>query len=99
MAKLDLKQAVLNLDGKEVIGQDGKTLDVRTAIKISLLNDPNLDKKSGVEKYNIYKLAMKIESENPDFTTEELASIKKAVGDVLNPIALGFIWDLIEAAK
>ena len=97
MGKLNLNSEILTLDGKPVKGtpEEGN-LTIKKAIKFATLN-AEMDKKSGEEKYNAYKLAMKIETENPDFTVEELASIKKSVGTVFSaPEIIGFIYDAID---
>jgi hypothetical protein len=72
-------------------------LTIKKAAKFSVLN-ADLDKKSGEEKYNAYKLAMKIESENPELSVEELAAIKKAIGSTfMLPEVVGFIFDAIDS--
>jgi len=96
MGKLDLNAEVLSLDGKTIKGESATdNLTIKKAIKFAILNS-GIDKKTPEEKYGVYKLAMKLESQDQDFTVEELASFKKAIGEVFNPEIVGFIWDAID---
>ena len=72
-------------------------LTLKKALKFAVLNS-DLDKKDANKRYDAYKLAMKIETEDPDFTKEELASIKTDAGIAFkSPEVQGFIWDAIES--
>lgn len=98
MGKLDLNAPVLKLDGKAwAASPEEGDLTIRKAVKFAILN-ADLDKKSPVQKYEAYKLAIKVEGESPDFSVEELKVIKDSVGAVYAaPEIVGFIWDAIES--
>jgi hypothetical protein len=69
-------------------------LTVKEVLKTAVLNSETDPKASGA-KYEAYKLAMKIESGNSDFTDEERISLKKATESVWpNPEIVGFVWTL-----
>jgi len=92
--ELDLNQRILTIDQKEIPFQN-EPLTLKKAIKHAILT-ADVDKKSPEERYEAYKLALKLETGNPDFKHEEWAKIKKAVGIAWYPEIVGFIWDAIE---
>ena len=94
---LDLDQRVLTIDKKEIPFQN-TPLTIRRAIKTAILT-ADMDKKSPEERYEAYKLAVKLETGSPTLTVEELVKIKKAVGITWYPETVGFIWDAIEQSK
>jgi hypothetical protein len=94
---IDLDQRVLTLDKKEIIFQN-EPLTIRRAIKTAILTS-DMEKKTPEERYEAYKLAVKLETSNPNFTHEEWSKIKKAVGTTWYPETVGFIWDAIEDSK
>lgn len=73
----------INVNGDEIKDEEGKEVDFRNVIFALLIgsyqDEQNL---SGVEKFNRAELAKKIKgaTEQTDFTTEELASIKDIAG-------------------
>lgn len=72
-----------------------KKLTVKDAIKTGILNNEP-DKLTANEKFDMYKLAMKIEREEGEFTTNEKETIKKAVGKVWGIEVTGFVWNFID---
>jgi hypothetical protein len=72
-------------------------MTIGKAIKFAILNSEE-NKKTPENSYESYKLAMKIESKDPEFSTEDLGAFKKSVGEVFKktPEVLGFIWNAIE---
>jgi len=72
-------------------------MTVKKAIKFAILNSKE-NKNTPETSYESYKLAMKIESGNTEFSTEDFAFFKKVVGEVFKetPEVMGFIWDAIE---
>lgn len=94
--KLDLQKRVLTIDQKE-IPIENEPLTIKKAIKFAVLNvDGKTRSQSPEDKYEAYKLALKLEEPDPSFTVEELARIKKDVGTMWSPEVVGFIWDVIE---
>jgi hypothetical protein len=72
-----------------------KKLTVKAVIKTGILNNEP-EKLTANEKFDMYKLAMKIESEEGEFTTSEKETIKKAVGKVWGIEVTGFVWNFID---
>lgn len=71
-------------------------LTVKHVLKTAVLNDEP-DKKTPNEKFDIYKLAMKIEREEGMLTTNEKEVLKKAVGKVWGIEVTGFVWNFIDS--
>lgn len=53
---------------------------------------------TGTEKMKVYGLIKKVKQESEDFTIEEMAQIKKAVGDMCAPTIVAQIWESLENA-
>jgi len=66
-------------------------LTIKEVLKTSVVNAETDPKKPG-EKFENYKLAMKIESGNSDFTDEERILIKKSVELFWGTEVVGFVW-------
>lgn len=92
--KKDFTQTIKNMDGTDAKIENGKPFTYAMAISIALLQPQ--DQLSGEEKYLRFKLAGKIEKSDANYSTEELAKIKEAVGKAHNPIVVGRVWDFIE---
>jgi len=72
-----------------------RKLTIKDVLKGAILGD---DKdKTANEKYDLYKLVIKIEREEGEFTTSEKDLIKKAVGKVWNIEVTGFVWNFIDS--
>jgi hypothetical protein len=78
---------------KSKLSEDSMT--VRTAAKFALRNF-ELDKKTGSELYDSYRLIMKIEDGNSDISSAQIEEIKKAVMGVFKNIdVIGFVIDAL----
>lgn len=102
--KYDLNVKLKDLFGKPII--DGETPEgytLGTALwRAALFTDPE-SKPTAEIKFKRYELAKKIadamkgKTAMVDFTTEELAEIKKQVGLLYFPVMLGEIWSILDA--
>ncbi len=65
------------------------------AIEALLMPEENL---SGEEKAKRYLMATRIYAnpDGPDFTVEELATIKKVIGRGYGPLVVGQVWEMLE---
>lgn len=94
--KINFAQELKNLEGgvllKDEKNKDPWTLDFVAVY--ALLNSE--DKVDGAEKYERYKLAQKVKEVNEDFTVEEIAKIKKLIGETFSAIIVGPAWDILE---
>lgn len=78
---------------KSRLSEDSMT--VRSAAKFALRNF-ELDKKTGSELYDSYRLIMKIEDGNSDISSAQIEEIKKAVMGVFKNIdVIGFVIDAL----
>lgn len=65
---------------------------------IALCNDVPQNPQTGEQKYKRYKLAQRFEKEvvNEDFTSEEIADVKSAIGNIYPPLIVGQLYDQLE---
>ena len=54
------------------------------------------DKTSGKEKLERYQLGVKINNGDDEFTVEEIALVKKLVGEFFGPLIVGQVWEMLE---
>jgi hypothetical protein len=102
MAKLQLNKEITDIDGKilELRNEDGSksTISMKEALQRAILN-AEMDKKDGKTKFEAYQLAMKLNTDDPDLTVDELKNLKDAVGKIYGPVIVGFVYNEIEASK
>lgn len=97
MAKVDMTQLIVDLDGKAVKSPEGKELSLRALCENSLLGMSPESKLSGEEKAKRYALAMKVHGNDVvDLSAEEITKIKKVVGDSYSPLAVGRAYELLD---
>lgn len=99
--KIDTAKLITDFDGKPLeIGKDKKRLAVREVLKQALLETVmESDQKplSGQAKFDNYKLAEKIcLNDVVDFSVEELAMLKKLVGNMFIPVVVGAVWKILD---
>ena len=102
--KLDgTPMTVQETDGNTGITNDtGKPFDLKHAATQALLGQLQGEKPDGMKSYKRYKLAEKInesESAEVDLSVEEIADIKKRIGEMYNPIIVGQAWDILDPPK
>lgn len=94
--KVDLDKKIKLLNGEELLN-DNKPMTVRGAIVQALNAADTNPSTTGEEKFKRFILATKVHDvKNNDFTIEELAMIKKRVGEVFAlPEVIGAIYNVI----
>lgn len=93
--KLDLSKPVLDINGKEIKDGDG-ALSFAAIFRSILVNDKEDENKSPEDKFKDFKLALKIEPQEVDFTLEELTRIKALVGKLPSTLIVGRVYEFIE---
>ena len=85
---------LIDLSNRNLIDENGKPITLGNLAIQALITQ---DKKEieGKEKFTRYKLAMKIEK-NEDIDISEASLIKNVVGNILTPLPVGRIWDLLD---
>ena len=86
---------------KEVLREEGKPdfikeLTLFTVVQNSLLSG---DKLTAVQKYERYKLTLKLEDSESDLSIEEIKTIKDAIGEAYGIWVVGSAWDILEGKK
>ena len=94
--KYDTHTPLLEIDGKTQLN-DGKGTQLTFAHIARMVLVQN-DEKEGEAKYKHYMLATKIEQANGsvELSAEEVASLKKLVGQMMPVVVVGRMWDLLD---
>ena len=102
--KIDFTKVLLNPNGKalqEITVDENKVetkkdLTLLTVTQNSLLNG---DKLTATQKYDRYKLMLKLEDPDTDLSIEEVKTIKDAIGESYSIWIVGTAWDILEGKK
>ncbi len=97
--KIDFSKAIVGLDG-EVLTNKGEDHNLGSVAVDALMLTISGDKLNGKESFKRHRLATKIyEKSNVDLSVEEIALLKKLIGNVFGPAVVGPAWNLLEGAK
>lgn len=111
MAKINLNEHLLrDLAGSEIYPQkieNGNVVEDKSKgpLTISGVVTTNLlaedQKATPEERFNNFRLALKIKEAKGeiDLTIEEIAVIKKKIGDNPMPLVVGRVWEVLEALE
>lgn len=92
--KYDLNRDLI-IDDKPVI-EEGEKITYKDLIKKAITaNTADNEKLPGEKKYELYKLAMKIDNDE-ELTIDEVAIIKTHSGKVYPIKVVGVLWDFLE---
>lgn len=102
--KFNLNTPVKNIYGEDIIDSDsGEKKTPATVGKLcilALVSDIPNKPLSGEEKFKNNGLAQRIiAGDVVEFTADEVANIKKRVGDLMSTQIVGFIWNFFESAE
>jgi hypothetical protein len=97
--KIDLTREILTLEGNPIPKSKEDNWTVKKAILFAIDNSAEAEKKTGKQKYEMFKLAERIAADDTSLKSEEWTLIKDAVGITFIPSMVGFIWDVIEGDK
>lgn len=91
-----LDKVLTNLDGK-ALQNDGKNLTLRDVCASALLQVSAQENIPGDEKVKRYTLALAVFSskEDLDLAVEDVALIKKLVGEQFAPMVVGQVWGFL----
>ena len=97
----DFTAPITDLQGKVVKGDDGQLFTYKSVIGAALFAINVQNPPSAQEKYERFKLSVKIESATAtggqvDLTTEDMTRIKDCVGFAYGPLVVGRVYDWLE---
>ncbi len=95
--KIKLDQKLVNMHGEIATYMDTKVeITLRKVIEDALLYPK--EKEDGKAKYVRYEMFKRImeAKESIELTSEDIADIKKLIGETKNPLIVGQAWDLLE---
>jgi len=99
----DFNTAILNKYGKAmaVPGEDGKpeTMTVGSVVFEAMVNTMKDEKINGPEKMKRWRIANKCLTGTVDLTEDEIAYIKKRVGETCSVFAVGQVWELLDGGN
>jgi hypothetical protein len=98
--QLDLKQVLLNLQGEPIKTPLGAPATLKFILAEACLQGIEGEKLSGAAKYHLGGLAALVQSaEVVEITTDELAILRRRVGEVFEPLAVKQTWDMLDKAE
>jgi len=87
---VNMTQKLMGVDGKPLKDPEGKEIILRTVVTNALGTILESDKTtSGEDKCKIWQLAVKVQEDKPDIDVEDLALIKKRIGEAFGPMVVG----------
>lgn len=103
--KINVNQKLKTVEGQTMkdVGSDGKA--VEATLKMAIVNSllaplQQGQNESGIEKVKKYELAMRVyKGGEVELTVEDIALIKKQIGDVYPPLIVGQTFDLLEKSS
>ena len=98
--KVAINTQVKDFNGAVVEGSDKKPLEVKALVvsALTVLDQKEADL-AGDERYQLYKLALKISDCKDDtinLTSDEIVIIKRRVGKMYMPLIVGRVFDVLE---
>lgn len=85
---------LLTLDQVAVNNEQGHPVVLRDLVVTALMSQDRKEL-TGADKFKRYQLAEKV-SRDADIDVTEAATIKEVCGNVLTPLPVGRIWELLE---
>ena len=94
--KIKINQKLKDSDDKDIIIGNRPAMTLRDVIVSSILNPA--EKETQEQKYEKYSLFKKLKDakDEVELKIEDIALIKKAIGEIQPPLVLGQCWDLLE---
>lgn len=97
--KIDFSKAIIGLDGEALTNQ-GKDHTLGSVAVDALMLMVDGQKPSGKESFKRHRLATKIyDKSDVDLSIEEIALLKKLIGNVFGPAVVGPAWNLLEGTN
>jgi hypothetical protein len=96
--KIQVNQPLKTIHGNNLEEVKGKSFTVKDAIVSGLLSQDNSENINGQKKFELYKLASKIQDAEGEveITIEQAATIKERVGKSFTALVVGQVYEIIE---
>ncbi len=97
MPMIDLDTTLVELDGVTAMrSPQNKVLKLRAVvIEVLLANLPGPAEEK-LENFNLAEKINKNEAKEMDFTSEEITSLKKRIGQAVGPVIMKRCWDILD---
>lgn len=97
--RVRLAVPILDLSGERMKEQGGKDFMTVQSVSVFAVLSAGIDANTdAVEKFNRYQFAQKLTNAGDvDLTIDEIAQIKKYVGQIYAPIVVGRVYDHFES--
>lgn len=92
--RFDWNTKLVDLSGRDVVDEHGNTIALGTLVVQALLTQGK-DDIDGAEKFSRFRVASCVAA-NADIDVTDAALIKEVCGNVLTPLPVGRIWELLE---
>lgn len=97
--KVKLDVGIVDFDGRAVMDGDGVNMTIGKALVQSTLNAGIDQGTTGEDKFKRYEFARELKGKKEvDLTIEEMAELKKRVGQMYTSIVVGRVFDHLENA-
>jgi hypothetical protein len=94
--KIKINQALMDVDGKTPVKEDGKIVTLKEAcIGAILAPTKEDDQKKKFEKWEVFK-KLRDAGEEVDLTADEIAMIEKCSGQIHHPLIYGQCYEMLE---
>ena len=110
MPQIDVTQKIIDITGNPIFDapkrpsspdeppKPPEQMTVRSACIQALLTAD--EKATGQQKFDAFRLAQKIQEEdNVHLKSEDITTIKQAVGKIFVPVVIGRVWDALDPPK
>lgn len=96
--KVVLTTKLIDVDGKDIVPPGGMPMTLKDVIFNSILvpSQEKEDEKKKFEKYEIYKKIKDAKGGTVDLESQEIALIKKSIGEIQPPLIMGQAWEMLE---
>lgn len=97
---IDFKTPIRALDGTPLAAseKDATPVTLGQVAETALITPPPGEQLSAEEKTRRYAIAVKIHAGRDPLTVEEIATVKRAVGQLYGPLVVGRAWEMLDPA-
>jgi hypothetical protein len=96
---LNIKAELKTLSGAQILHDDGVAVTLQWVAIQCILSPKNASDMKSDEKVKLYSIAQKLDRNEIEYTVEEIATIKKHIGDHPSVLIVGQCFDIIEKGE
>jgi hypothetical protein len=95
--KIKINQVLTGIDGQNAIIENGKPLTLKDIVISAVLTPmQDDDQKRKFEKWDLFKKVRDSQTEDINFTSEEIVLIKAGIGKIHPPLIMGQTFEMME---